>query len=371
MRIGFLYFYHEYHVYHSAPIAFELSRLESDLEVLLLSSSSPSTNAIEQLSQYYPGHRCVTEELSQPWEFRYMNVERRRFPRPRRTIDRHADLLRDLDAVVSTTNGMARLLRAANLTDLKTIMAFHGAGDRAYGFQQRLADFDLLLLSGPKKQRRLEEAAILTRDNWAIIGYPKFDLVKANEKQGFELFQEQRPIVLYNPHFRPHLSSWYSWGREILDYFTHSTTYNLIFAPHVELKGRKQQCLRLGKYRKYPNIHIDLGSSHSYTMAYPNIADVYLGDVSSQVGEFLIRPRPCVFLNAHQVDWERDPSYAHWQLGPVLDDPSQVENGLARAIETHDDYQDKQIRYFKDSYDLTNEPAGLRAARVIASFLEK
>lgn len=312
MRIGFLYFYHEYHVYHSVSIAFELSRLEPDLEVSLLSSSLPSTNVIDQLSRHYPDHRCVTEELSQPWEFRYMNVERRRFPSPRRMIKRHAAFLETMDVIVCTTNGMADLLESAGVTKPKLIMAFHGAGDRAYGFKRRLERFDLLLLSGQKKYERLKAAGVLRQDNWAIIGYPKFDLVRAKKQAKDQRFPEERPIVLYNPHFRRQLSSWFLWGREILDYFTCSTKYNLIFAPHVELKGRKQRWLKLRKYGKYPHIHIDLGSPNSYTMEYTKLADIYLGDVSSQVGEFLQNPRPCVFLNSHGISWDDNQDYLYW-----------------------------------------------------------
>src|SRR3546814_2965461 len=49
-------------------------------------------------------------------------------------------------------------------------------------------------------------------------------------------------------------------------------------------------------------MHIDLGSERSIDMSYTGSADLYLGDVSSQVAEYLYRPRPCVFLNAQGVD---------------------------------------------------------------------
>lgn len=251
------------------------------------------------------------------------------------------------------------------------IMAFHGAGDRAYGFNKRLERFDLLLLSGPKKYHRLKDSGILRENNWAIVGYPKFDVVQVDEDAGRQLFTEHRPIVLYNPHFRRHLSSWYQWGREILDFFVHSSHYNLIFAPHVELKGRKQKWLSLRKYRSYPHIHVDLGSTASIDMTYTRIADIYLGEVSSQIGEFLLQPRPCVFLNSHHISWKANPDYLHWQLGPVIDTPSQLEGALAKAVETHDHYLQVQTQYFRDSFELTDESSGLRAARAIHSYLTK
>ncbi len=48
-------------------------------------------------------------------------------------------------------------------------------------------------------------------------------------------------------------------------------------------------------------------------MSYTTAADIYLGDVSSQVYEFLYEPRPCLFLNSHEFAWKSDPNFAHWK----------------------------------------------------------
>ena len=68
-------------------------------------------------------------------------------------------------------------------------------------------------------------------------------------------------------------------------------------------------------------ILIDTGSERCVDMTYTSAADIYVGDVSSQVCEFLETPRPCVFLNAHQIDWQNNPDFAHWHFGDVVDDP--------------------------------------------------
>ena len=81
------------------------------------------------------------------------------------------------------------------------------------------------------------------------------------------------------------------------------------------------------------NIHIDLGGRASTTMAYTNRADIYLGDVSSQFYEFISRPRPCVFLNAHDVQWAGDSNYASWRAGPVISDPGELGRALRDAID--------------------------------------
>ena len=114
-----------------------------------------------------------------------------------------------------------------------------------------------------------------------------------------------------------------------MDWFVAHPEYRLIFAPHVMLFERpfaisidKLRVARPGRiaprWADAPNIFIDTGSRASTTMAYTNAADIYLGDASSQVYEFLLRPRPCLFVDAHRTAWQDNPNYAHWQAGPVI-----------------------------------------------------
>src|SRR3546814_12838249 len=67
-----------------------------------------------------------------------------------------------------------------------------------------------------------------------------------------------------------------------------------------------------------PNMHIDLGSVRSIDMSYTMAADIYLGDVSSQLSEFMLKPRPCLFLNPRGKNWNNDANYLSWTLGPVI-----------------------------------------------------
>jgi len=135
------------------------------------------------------------------------------------------------------------------------------------------------------------------------------------------------------------------------------------------------------KYSRLPNIHIDKGSPASADMTYMLAADIYLGDVSSQVYEFLLdssqvyefllEPRPCIFLNPHGVDWEDDPSYAHWKLGQVVYNVRrQLGGAIDRALSTHAEYLPKQREAFE--YTFRTEPdstAAERGAHAIAGFL--
>src|SRR3546814_13173247 len=59
---------------------------------------------------------------------------------------------------------------------------------------------------------------------------------------------------------------------------------------------------------------------------------------------------PCVFLNAQGVDWQEDPNYRFWSLGPVIDDVQALAAGLETAFQTHADFEVGQRRYFDESF---------------------
>src|SRR3546814_3460334 len=82
-----------------------------------------------------------------------------------------------------------------------------------------------------------------------------------------------------------------------------------------------------------PHIRIDMGSRHSIDMSYTMSADVYLGDVSSQVYEYLLHPRPCIFLNLDRRDWRGDEAFSHWRLGQVIEDMGTLPQALDCAAD--------------------------------------
>ena len=169
-------------------------------------------------------------------------------------------------------------------------------------------------------------------------------------------------------------------GLDVLEYFYNSKDYNLIFAPHVMLFKRRihmtleGMALRLRrdlpeKYRHCPHILVDTGSPASFDMTYTLAADIYLGDVSSQVYEFLVSPRPCIFLNAHRAQWQNDPNYAFWGFGPVVDDIPALDSALKGAIADQAAYKPVQERAIAATFDLQPAPSSARAADAIGRFL--
>jgi CDP-glycerol glycerophosphotransferase (TagB/SpsB family) len=221
---------------------------------------------------------------------------------------------------------------------------------------------------------------LIEEGGYAMVGYPKFDAVDAHYAEKRPFFPNDNPTVLYNPHCDPRLSSWYDMGTDVLDFFVDNPNYNLIFAPHVMLFRRRMH-ISLEKYKvrlrrslperylMHDNIRVDLGSRHCIDMTYTLSADIYLGDVSSQVYEFLLRPRPCIFLNAHRAQWRGDPSYLHWESGPVLQDVADLEQALEQSAANQAAYKSVQASLFSQTMDLTEVPSSRRAAQAIAEFL--
>lgn len=248
----------------------------------------------------------------------------------------------------------------------------HGAGDRAAGFDRRIRQFDFVLMAGPKHRERLMGERLITPQAHAVVGYPKFEAADAIRDGDWRPFDNDLPTVLYNPHFSD-LGSWKTCGAQVLEAFAAQDRYNLIVAPHVRLldsKGARERWEPvLKEFAGHPRILIDRGSDRAIDMTYTTFADVYLGDVSSQVYEFLRFPRPCLFLNPHSVSWKSDENYAHWHLGPVVEGADQLLAAVDHARAGHSDYRARQ----EEAVARTFLPAGgaSAAASAISTYLRE
>lgn len=381
MRIGFLFNHDQIHqVAHSLPIAMALAEAGTNAEIIVATTSDALRAEVERIARASIARgqiELVSLELTRGSSRALAAAAEWLVPARKLLLYRdNIAFFRSLDVLVVAEKTSLLLKARYGLERLKIVHTRHGAGDRAIGFDQASRGFDHVLVSGAKIRDRLIGEAGVAAERISIVGYPKFDL-HAETRTALP-FDEERPVVLYNPHPSPHLSSWYRQGREVLDWFVAHPEYQLIFAPHVMLFQRKFvvsvdkfRIDRAGELPEHcrvaPNILVDLGSRASTNMAYTNRADIYLGDVSSQFYEYLVRPRPCVFLNTHRVRWQGDANYLHWQAGPVIEDVAQLGAALAEAVRDQEGvYRPVQERLFAASFDLTDEPSSQRAARVIA-----
>ncbi len=383
-RIAFIYNHEGSHqIAHSAPVLKALTQRADAPDLHVLASSDAALThvrsivgdaAAAQITWQLIGPPAVTASLIRAFD--------RIGPASRlATLSHHRHIFDSFDAIVATETTSLALRKRFGVTRPVFIYTSHGAGDRSISVHPSIGQFDLLLLSGEKMRRRLVELGVAVDEKIQLVGYPKFDLYAERLNHPARLFNNDKPVVLYNPHFDPLLSSWFSMGRQVLDFFTGHTEYNLVFAPHLMLFKRKLHAsvehrhLRLtgtlaDRYQSAPNILIDTSSSRLTDMTYTGAADIYLGDVSSQIYEFLLRPRPCIFLNSHNAAWQGNDNYLHWKNGPVLSHVSELADCLATVDAWRGTYAYAQAAALADTFSITHTPAATRAANAIMQFLE-
>jgi len=382
MRIGFLFNHDQVHqVAHSLPIALALARADTPAEIVVATTNRRLSAEVIRLGQGLIGTkiRMVELGLKRPASRLAHHTLENVIPATKLMVyGDNLDFFRTLDVLVVAEKTSLILKTHYGLKNLRLVHTRHGAGDRAIGFDKASKGFDHVFVAGPKIRDRLVAETGVDPAAISVVGYPKFDL--APSPPVFPLQNDGRPVVLYNPHPSPHLSSWYVMGRRVLDWFVEHEEYQLIFAPHVMLFERsfvvtidKLRLERPGRiqerYLRAANIHVDLGSRASTTMAYTQRADIYLGDASSQVYEFMLRPRPCLFLNPRHLAWEGDANFTHWRAGPVIDRPERLGEGLERARCDHAAvYRPVQQMLLDQTFELTEEPSSVRAARALARF---
>src|SRR3546814_12755748 len=100
-------------------------------------------------------------------------------------------------------------------------------------------------------------------------------------------------------------------------------------------------------------------------MGYTNSADIYLGDVSSQVYEFVRQPRPCIFLNLDHIAWREHDNFAHWHLGQVVEQLTDLPKALENANALQPRFEATQRDAIDHSISLTGVPASKRQAEAI------
>ncbi|MBU1377317.1 MAG: glycerophosphotransferase [Alphaproteobacteria bacterium] len=346
---------------HSLPIAAALSR-RGDYEVHVAAPGATLARA-KTLMAALGGRGVVFHNL---WTSSFL----RENPPKALMLAAAATWLTDFAAVVAPER-TSLMLKRFGVTRPLFIHSDHGAGDRAVGYEPRIRRFDGVLLAGAKQEARMLRAGLIIPGRYAIVGYPKFEAAAASRQAGPPLFRNPRPTVLYNPHFRADLSSWPAFGATVLEGFAAQDRYNLIFAPHVRMAAERAEELKAvaARYAGAANIHVDLGGPRCCDMTYTDMADAYLGDVSSQVYEFIRAPRPCLFLNASGVDRAGDENYAHWALGPVATTAEGITAAVDRARASHGDYRRVQAAAFRETFDLGERPCSERAADAVEAMM--
>ncbi len=341
IRILFFYIAEGHHVFHSFPAAAALAR-KGDVEIWTATSNDDQRRQIARLSDAY-GVRFKDLELHAPvWmkPLAGLNADFRDGKIPR--LFHHRRALNRFDAIV-TVERTSTVLRRFAVNRPRFIHIPHGAGDRAVGFEPRIANFDHVLLHAPKNEARMLEQGLVQPGHYQVCGYAKLEAVEKLNPRPQRFFENDRRTVFYNPHFDPDLGSWRRMGPALIDAILSRTDYNLIFAPHVRLMRRASPEERSRwTARKEDRLLVDPGSDASYDMSYARSADIYLGDVSSQVYEFIGQPRPCVFLTQDGEARPDDPDYAFHMFGETAGDVDSAVEALVRAPQSHECFRASQ-----------------------------
>jgi len=373
LRVGFLYNTQKHQILHSLPTALELSILRPDITVELWGATPEHLDYIGRLIPLYPGARVTCHLLGQPGAIRLArHAWGLGLPPKIVTLFHNRRALNRLDALV-VTDKTSLWLRRMGVMRPRLINTEHGAGDREVTIDPRAAYFDFNLLPSPRTAGQLLKAGYLRPGHYAVGAYAKLDIVRRLQENRPPLFSNGRPTVLYNPHFKGELSSWPRFGRRILEQMAAQDRYNLIFAPHVRLfdPPTPARHAAFAPWGDLPHMRIDLGSNACVDMTYTMAADLYLGDVSSQVYEFLQdRLRPCLFLNAHAAAWRDNPYYRFWTFGPVLDAPDGIVAAIDRAFATHAQYETQQHQAVLETFDSAQEYPGRYNAQLLAAYLD-
>lgn len=332
---------------HIAGIMAELALRHPDIEAIAATGNPAIEAQVRKLVTPEAARTITFADLSLPSSLEAMlALPNAIFPARRLArLRTNEALFASVDMLVSTERTCLRVKERLGDDGPLFIYVPHGSGDRNVAYHPDLSRFDYHLLSGQKLVDEMVAHRIVSAAQCRVIGYAKFDTVSPDA--GSDLFANERPTILYNPHFDPRLSSWYEMGPQLLRALAGmGDRFNLVFAPHVMLWRKKLHIspeYRTARLRPdipdgiagKENVIVDTGSPALFDMTYTSGADIYIGDVSSQVYEFLRTPKPCIFIDAAGDGGD---AYPFWANGPVV-------RTVDQALDAVENWQELAARY--------------------------
>lgn len=370
MRLAFLFIAEAYQLYHAAATMFELiGRPDVEADIFYIDPAIPEH--LERLRTAHGAPPVKAHYLpAGPLGSLIQSARILGLAKPQ-VLDANAHRFHSYDALLSTEDGIVRLFSDREQQERPArIIISHGVGGRHVPSFVDLAKADLVVAKGPGDAENLIGRGLVRPDQVIAGGDQKLATSRLLAQQSEPLFPNQNPIVLYNPHKERRQRSWDRFFRPLLEGFRADRSRNLIVAPHIKMFRRRSE-RRRNKLRNLSDdtILVDPGSFASLDNSYTEAANIYVGDVSSQVAEFLARPRPCVFLNAHGIDWRTDPHYAMWHMGEVVDDPDELMAAIDRAPQRHPEFRERQAEFASRSLGDISPKSAVASADAILRFL--
>jgi hypothetical protein len=365
-RILGVYLEQSYSIYHSITLLVELSKIEG-VEVVIICSSR-NRKVIIDLWNSNDGCDFILKTV-RPWWFISLPLILEIKLSYRKSIFRkYRALLSQQDGIVCAIYDDLEIKRHIDTTKTKLVFADHGVSNRPYSFDLRIKDFDCFFLTGYLEETARKKLGQLEKSNYVMTGYLKFDVKSISQKK--KQFENNKKIIIYNPHWDKSLSSFDKFGLSLLDFVAGSKDYNLIFSPHKLLLTRNLSLrLKLKKYSHFENIIIDSSSELCNDLSYAKLAHLYIGDVSSQSSEFIaIDPRPCMFLRNNNNLKIGD--FVSWDFGDVISEVSSWKKTIDMMITNFDKkYKVVQEMMVPQLFYKGNDTSSEIAANWTAKFL--
>lgn len=374
MHVLFSYIAQPHQTLHSLPIAIAIAQNYPNVQVHIACTTQKHLTYIKSIVALYPNTKIEYHILPLP-HIIYNHIIQYGTSAPLKVLALYLNrsFFNQFSAII-VPERTTLLLKKFGVKNPKLIWTRHGAGDRAIGFSRDVRKFDFILMAGKKIEQRLLKQKSIRPGHYQTGIYAKFDIIhKLQQESQPALFTNNKPIILYNPHFKRRFSSWHKFGFQILEQFFQQDQYNLIFSPHFRLfyPPSSKDIKVFQRYQQSPNILIDLGSERSIDMTYTLAADLYLGDVSSQLSEFLVRPRPCIFLNAHNTHWNNNKNYTSWRLGQVVSSPHHIIKVINEAFKLQKNFIQLQKSYIRNTFGTLNSPTAHIGAKAIVNYLKR
>lgn len=372
MKIAFIYIAEPYQCYHTATVASALAAMPGN-QVTEYYSFPDTPLHLQRIRRSLDLPDLPLKPFPKSWRAKALKRARRLDQERTLVLKENVDELNTYDAVIATEYS-AGILKQMGLNKPKLILLMHGAAGRYVKDQNLIDQFDLTLLSGPKEETFFKSHGLLQNHASKIIGYPKFDVFAAMRHEKPIHFANGHPFALYNPHCQRSLTSASRWMMPLIKGFRAQLDkpegYNLVVAPHIKMfhKGFGFKARAL-KRQEGPGILVDTGSPAMLDMTYTSQAALYIGDVSSQIYEFLAIPRPCVFLNPNKIAWRNDPHFVYWTLGDVVENLHDLMPTIANAAKRHALYRPAQEKFFQDAFCAPLLGASQRGAEAIMHYL--
>ena len=367
--VVFLFINGPHHVYHLILPALKYASMNEDIETIIISGNPTNTKIINEAKILTGFNQFNLIDIPIPFRYRFKNYKKKLYPPVYTRIKKIVGILKNAAAIISTSHELPKYLDLYQIKCPTLFYLYHGTGTREYGFESKLKDFDYILAPGNYHKKRLKKTLLLTDEKISIIGTPKSDWLKLKKDKEHNFFENDFPIFYYVPHWNKDLSSYLKWRKIILNYFINNNQYNLIFAPHPLIKhlSKKEGYKLETSLKDSNNIIIDHGGKNSIDGTYTAIADIYIGDVSSMVTEWIMQePRPCIFINAHKKKWEGNDDYYMWKFGNVVDEIDEFKKIVNKSINNND--HEKIQKKLRDELVI---PSNIPSSDLCAEFIAK